>query len=80
MDTPEVKVILTADQVPSFIATVKQAVGQQLIVQSTVAEAMALTTGIGLVFMTLERALGGTTTSPSPNEGLSGNGEQQRPV
>ncbi len=80
MDEDGGKVILTAEQVPAFLSSVRQAVGMQSVMNLTVAEAMAFTTGVGLVLMTLEKALGGTTSSAGPNAGLPGNDQQQRPV
>lgn len=80
MDEPSDKVILSEAQIPSFLNTLRQAVHQQVIVQHmTVAEMIAMVNGAGLVFIALERTLAGAAKGPSPDEGLPGDGQQQRP-
>jgi hypothetical protein len=80
MEQPEGKVILTRDQIPSFLALVRRAVGQQSVAQMTVAEMTAFVQGASLVFMSVEQALVGATQNPGPDAGLPGNDQQQRPV
>ena len=72
------KVILTEVQIPSFIKTLREAVNQQMVTGATIGEVVAFSQGISIVFLSLEAALARAAKGTSADEGLSGDGEQQR--